>query len=1030
MTNKLSLSHQLEQDKPVIRSLAASLLVSISEITALVASIEVEQHTFVEFGSCLYRASVVVMELQASDNASTNSREILQSLSKTIGFAKEVVEECKKGAHSSLNHEVRSTIGQLQRVVNCIGKELGLIPSSTFGDQRFAEIAVCALSKEMKNLHFEFALNQLSEEKELEPLVSKKEVVETETEAETDLYSIDQFSREINQLSDAANQNLLELFGSTNSSGQMNSESLTSGSLTTFPQLAQYMEPLYDTFCCPLTKKIMDDAVTIETGITYERKAIVEWYEKFKNPEDIICPKTGQKLQSRVLSTNMALKATIQQWKERNEVTRMKVARAALSLASTESMVLEALKDLHSICNGKQNNKVQVCSLGLVPLLVKFLEYKERKVRNATLELLLLLTEDDNNEGKKIVALAVNLSILINMLSSNHQPIRHKLLQLLLRLSSSQSECQKFGSVAGGILMLVSIKYKWSSDAFACELADDILKNLEKCPENIKLMAKNGLLEPLLNHLIEGNQEMKMEMASYLGEIVLGHEGKIQAAERACPALINMVQSGNSLTRKAAFKALKQISSHHPSSKVLVEAGTARIMFDEMFERTIYNEPMNSKTEAAAILANILESGLDLESSGQTMDLDYIVYNIVHLLKNSTPDELNINLFRILLCLTRSPKMASTMVPVIKETEASYNLVELINNPNEEVAVSAIKLLVALSPYMGHTLADRLCKIRGLPETLIQTETTRITEKHALSANLLAKLPHQNLALNLNLLNKNTVPLILQAIGRIQRSGLRTSRYAIAYLEGLVGILVRFTTTLYDHQVLSLAKGYNFTAIFADLLAMTSSDEVQRLAAVGLANLSTLSITLSKPPQANKPKSKKLMASLKRSSLNSSKYSHRQPVCRVHRGDCSSEETFCLLEAKAVEQLLDCLEHENGDVVEAALSAIITLLDEKVDVESSVSVLREANGIGRVVNVVKEHEEERLWQKSLWVIERVLMNSGDRSSASEISGDRVLPAVLITAFRHRNERIRQLAENILRYLNKVPDFTSITNFTL
>jgi len=43
----------------------------------------------------------------------------------------------------------------------------------------------------------------------------------------------------------------------------------------------------------------------------------------------------------------MPLKATIQQWKERNEVTRMKVARAALSLASTESMVLEALKDLH-----------------------------------------------------------------------------------------------------------------------------------------------------------------------------------------------------------------------------------------------------------------------------------------------------------------------------------------------------------------------------------------------------------------------------------------------------------------------------------------------------------------------------------------------------------------------------------------------------------------------------------------------------------------------------------------------------------
>ena len=103
-------------------------------------------------------------------------------------------------------------------------------------------------------------------------------------------------------------------------------------------------------------------------------------------------------------------------------------------------------------------------------------------------------------------------------------------------------------------------------------------------------------------------------MASYLGEIVLGHDSKTQVTERASPALIKMVQSGNSLTRKAAFKAPKQISSYHPNSKVLVEAGIVRTMVEEMFARTIYNEPMNSKKEVAAILANVLESDLELES--------------------------------------------------------------------------------------------------------------------------------------------------------------------------------------------------------------------------------------------------------------------------------------------------------------------------------------------------------------------------------------------------------------------------------
>ncbi|KAK3031812.1 hypothetical protein RJ639_036964 [Escallonia herrerae] len=52
-------------------------------------------------------------------------------------------------------------------------------------------------------------------------------------------------------------------------------------------------------------------------------------------------------------------------------------------------------------------------------------------------------------------------------------------------------------------------------------------------------------------------------------------------------------------------------------------------------------------------------------------------------------------------------------------------------------------------------------------------------------------------------------------------------------------------------------------------------------------------------------------------------------------GVCSSQDTFCLVDAKAVEKLLACLDHENVEVAEAALSAICTLLDDKVDVGKS-----------------------------------------------------------------------------------------------
>ncbi|TYJ00779.1 hypothetical protein E1A91_A13G108500v1 [Gossypium mustelinum] len=496
-----------------------------------------------------------------------------------------------------------------------------------------------------------------------------------------------------------------------------------------------------------------------------------------------------------------------------------------------------------------------------------------------------------------------------------------------------------------------------------------------------------------------------------------------------------MVQSGNTIIRKAAFKALAQISSHHPTARILVEAGIVQIMAEEMFARRIYDEPMNSKKEAAAILANILESGVEHDSiqvnpHGHRISSDYVVYNIICMLKNSTAHELDINLIRILLCLTKSPKSMATIVSVVNETEASYTLIELINTQHEQLGIAAIKLLITLASHVGNTLAERLCKTRGQPESLIesQTETNHITEKQAVSAKFLAKLPQQNLTLNLALLHKNVVPTILQRIILIQRSGIRTSRHASVYLEGLVGILVRFTTTLYEPQILFLAKAHNLTSVFTELLTKTSSDEVQRLSATGLEKLSLESIKLSKPPKIKKTKLTNLFHLPKLLSSSSLKRRKIPLLCPVHRGVCSSETTFCLIDANAVERLLACLDHENNEVVEASLAAICTLLDDNVDVNMSVSLLSEVNAIQHILNVVKEHRQEGLWQKSFWMIEKFLVKGGNKS-ASDISQDRLLPASLVSAFHHGNGSTRQIAENILRHLNRMPN-TSTSYYTM
>ncbi|KAG5058777.1 hypothetical protein JHK86_013773 [Glycine max] len=68
-------------------------------------------------------------------------------------------------------------------------------------------------------------------------------------------------------------------------------------------------------FVCPITSYIFDDPVTLETGQTYERKAIEEWF----NRGNLTCPITRQKLQNTQLpKTNYVLKRLIASWKDRN----------------------------------------------------------------------------------------------------------------------------------------------------------------------------------------------------------------------------------------------------------------------------------------------------------------------------------------------------------------------------------------------------------------------------------------------------------------------------------------------------------------------------------------------------------------------------------------------------------------------------------------------------------------------------------------------------------------------------------------
>uniref|UniRef100_A0A804R4Q1 RING-type E3 ubiquitin transferase n=1 Tax=Zea mays TaxID=4577 RepID=A0A804R4Q1_MAIZE len=941
------------------------------------AAVDAEHESFMDVGSHLHHGALptVSVEAQKVQGSPANALHVMEYLAANVDLAKDLVTRCSAIAQQLMDDDLLGITEDLDKVIKNISNELNKMPAATFESSRFAEPAVSGHLQVVRNQHDLFEQQSFDgySEGDMPMVVAIERPPKRRTLHNSDMPRLVDF-----------------LQGMYQESHEIGGQSF--GSL---PEVAEYVEPLYDSFFCPLTNKVMVDPVTTESGITYDRKAIEDYFDKFTDgSEPVICPVTKMAMQSKTLRSNLPLKSTIAEWITRNEATRVRIARTALSMATTEAMVLEAIHELKVLARLRRKNRDQMHKIGITKFLARLLDHKDALIRCDSLDLLCLLVEDDT--GKEIIAKTRAVSRTIKLLSSSSTDERHASISFLLELSKSELLLENIGSTAGSILILTTMKFNSSSDPIAAEKAGEVLENLEKCPKNIKYMAESGYLDPLQRHLVEGPEDVQMEMVSYLGELVQKQEMTINIAGSASEILIKMVCSGNTAIRKATLDVLVQISSHHPNAKTLVDAGAVPVMVEELFIRKIDDEPMGSKTEAAAVLANIVESGLDPEAitvnkEGHVITSKYSVYNFAHMLKCSMPDTLNLSIVRVLLALTALPKPLATVVSVMKEQDSGQTVIELMGSLTESLVIAAMRLLIALSPQMGHTIAEKLCKAPGQPGRLVKSIGLhgRIMERHAMSATL----------------------------------------------------LVRLTTTLYDPDVLLAAMDHNLTSVLTDLVRSAGSDEVQRLAAIGLENLSSQSPNLSQPPtEERRPKKKNILRRLREAHAGRVHDNRRPPahsrVCPVHRGVCSPSTTFCLVEAGAVEGLLCVLESsENGRVVEAALGALCTLMDDAVDVTSGVAVLAEHDAARHVLRALRQHRDdgrrggggaaagETVTRRCFWAVERFLAHGSERC-VREVTSDRALPSLLVGAFHKGDAATKQVAESVLRCLHRMPDYSA------
>jgi DNA-binding Xre family transcriptional regulator len=349
-------------------SLAESVLAAISELMSSAASaVDAEHENFMDVGSHVHHGALLAMEVQKAQGSPTNTLHVMEYLAANVDLAKDLVTRCSAIAQQLMDDDLLGITEDLDKVIKNISNELNRIPASTFDSSRFAEPAV-------RDGHLQVVRNRHGYSEGDMPMVVAVERPRRRTLHNSDMPRLVDFLQGMYQESH-------ELGGQTFSS---------------LPEVAEYVEPLYDSFFCPLTHKVMVDPVTAESGVTYDRKAIEDYFDKFTDgSEPVICPVTKMAMQSKTLRSNLPLKSTIAEWIARNEATRVRIARTALSMATTEAMVLEAIHELKVLARLRKKNRDQMHKIGITKFLPRLLDHKDAFIRCDSLDLLCLLVEDD-----------------------------------------------------------------------------------------------------------------------------------------------------------------------------------------------------------------------------------------------------------------------------------------------------------------------------------------------------------------------------------------------------------------------------------------------------------------------------------------------------------------------------------------------------------------------------------------------------------------------------------------------------------
>ncbi|KAK9068201.1 hypothetical protein SSX86_012312 [Deinandra increscens subsp. villosa] len=953
-----------------IGTILAVAIIQVIKTAHAAKDIVIEKESFRTLSAHLFDIVHVLKELELGKlNESPTTRKALENLEADVKKANSLVEKYKNRGRFYLLIKCRHIVKEVQDVTRSIGKSLnslclanteilsGISDQVTRlqNDMQRAEFATCQSQLQiLDKLDHGLASQKLDNGFANDIIVDIARAVGVTVEPSEIRKELDSFKREKEEAENRKEraevyflEQIIELLSRADAARDYEHVK------------DQYMQRLrviechdpksesispFKAFICGITKSVMVDPVSLSNGTAYSRVAIEAWFGSGEKTDPI----TGEPLEDLSFRSNIQLRQSIEEWKELNYCMRIRSCKAKL-MSENDSSVKDALYQIRDLIKENSINKDWISIGGLTELLINILPNLDNQQVKTEVLVTLKYAIEGHPRNKDLLVENKGFCHIVPCLVCELSPSKAAL-ELIYELMFEESGqnvdyTRELSRQCNPVSFLVTILK--GTEAVLAEKAHEILQKLvDVDEENVIICAKEEWYGPLVDLIVQGPKSTKMAILRKIVHLELEeHNTKLLCELGFIPPLLEMA-SADLEAKELSLSMLVKLLTCSENKLLFSAAGAVPLIVDLMCSSPLRIVIILAK--CSEILEKLSSNGDGIkflvDENGTQLNLESLVENLLAFLRNP---RLPYSVLRpVLSSLFKICESQSGLVKTAVLTAGGISLVlNLLDHADSETREAAINLLFLFSNHEPLGVAEFLLKPRRLEAFIGLLENTNKSDVQKAAVGLLANLPKSEVMLTRKLIELEG----LKAIIEILQSGNMEAK------ENALSALFRFTdpTNIEAQKIVVELGTYSLLVDFLKNGSVTAKARAAALIGDLSMRSSELSITSS---------SGLWCSCFRRTRAN---------FCPAHGGICSVKGTFCLLEAKALPELVKLLHGEVHATTYEAIQTLSTLV-EKESPRRGAHVLHETGAVVPILEVLNWGSES-LKVEALEVLEKVFM---------------------------------------------------------